>query len=217
MILVIMANILEGLGVSEIVIAIISAIGAGGLTFILGLRKNKRDDFNALISTWEKDNLRLREEVQRLDKRIQDVELMYSEQKKKADNLQTKLILLQTAHQDLPFPQWLKDIHGNMLALNRAYEDMFLRPNGLKAEDYIGKTDFDIWPEEIAKEYEKNDMVVKTGRQPYWVGEESIMIADNDISKEWKVIKYGRFMGRDYNNRPVCVGIAGMAIPLIPD
>lgn len=203
-------SVLSEIGLSEVIIAIISALGAGGLSFVVALKKNKRDDFAALIKTYSDDNARLREEISKLSERIDELEIQNLEQSKRADTLQTKLILLETAHQDLPFPQWLKNTDGTMLALNKAYEDMFLVPNGFTANDYIGKTDFDIWPEDVAIIYQRNDHKIKTKSKRYYIGEEPIHIKGSDISEDWKVIKYGRFIHN------TCVGVAGIAMPVNP-
>ncbi len=56
---------------------------------------------------------------------------------------------------------WIKDEEGRIVFLSRAFETHF----GMKPEDVIGKTDFEIWPEDHARELRDNDMaVLRDGR-----------------------------------------------------
>ena len=60
-----------------------------------------------------------------------------------------------------PAIAWMKDEQGRHVYLSKTYENRF----GVKLEDWRGKTDFDLWPREIAKEFRKNDReVLDTGR-----------------------------------------------------
>jgi PAS domain S-box-containing protein len=60
-----------------------------------------------------------------------------------------------------PAIAWMKDEQGRHVYLSEAYEKRF----GVRLEDWRGKTDFDVWPREIAEEFRKNDLeVLRTGR-----------------------------------------------------
>ncbi len=54
---------------------------------------------------------------------------------------------------DIPYPLFFKDRKGVYKLWNSAYENL----NGMKAEAAIGKTCYQVWPEEVAKEIEKQD------------------------------------------------------------
>lgn len=125
--------------------------------------------------------------------------------KREVSSLQDKVTLLESSHQDAPIPIWLKDRSGIMLALNPSYEKEFLIPLGKNRKDYLHKSDYDIWPEEIAREYVQNDNFVMRTRST-WIGYENILDHKGDKVK-WKIIKYPRTAGG------VIIGIAGMAIP----
>ena len=63
----------------------------------------------------------------------------------------------------MPFPAWVKScsVKGNipefrMHFCNRAYEDMFNKSRTI----YIGKTDYDMWPREIADRFYYHDLEV---------------------------------------------------------
>jgi len=68
-----------------------------------------------------------------------------------------------------PAIAWMKDEQGRHVYLSEAYERRF----GVRFEDCRGKTDFELWPREVAEEFRKNDLeVLRTGR-PLEVVEES--------------------------------------------
>lgn len=63
-------------------------------------------------------------------------------------------LYLQATLDNLPFLFWLKDEQGRFLAINKVYADAcgLLHP-----EEAVGKTDFDIWPADIAQQYHADD------------------------------------------------------------
>ncbi|MCX6906532.1 MAG: PAS domain S-box protein, partial [Verrucomicrobia bacterium] len=62
---------------------------------------------------------------------------------------------------------WLKDEEGRHVFLSENYERRF----GVCLEDWKGKTDFDVWPREIAEEFRRNDQAVLAGDKPVEVVE----------------------------------------------
>ncbi|REJ65735.1 MAG: PAS domain S-box protein [Planctomycetota bacterium] len=59
-----------------------------------------------------------------------------------------------------PTIAWMKDSQGHYVYLSRTYEQRF----GVELADWCGKTDFDIWPQEIADNFRRNDQqVLATG------------------------------------------------------
>ena len=68
---------------------------------------------------------------------------------------------------NFPFLIWLKDKTGKFLTVNKA----FASACGLKnPQEVIGKTDFDIWPEGLAKKYRNDD--------------EQVILLDSHINNE---------------------------------
>lgn len=60
-----------------------------------------------------------------------------------------------------PAISWMKDEQGRHVYLSRTCTRRF----GMQLEDSRGKTDFDLWPREIAEEFRRNDQeVLHTGR-----------------------------------------------------
>jgi len=77
---------------------------------------------------------------------------------------------------NLPYLSWLKDIDGRYIKVNKVYVDY----TGLgDARKIIGKTDFDLWPKELAEKYRADDAGIMAARQQKHVEESSF-----DGSKE---------------------------------
>ena len=63
---------------------------------------------------------------------------------------------------NIPDMAWLKDRDSRYLAVNSAYLSII----GLREDDVIGKTPYDIWPSDLADIYMQTDRaVVKSGRR----------------------------------------------------
>ena len=194
---------------------IIAALSGGVLTqvftFILNRDKAKetaeKNDFTTIVEQWQSDNKRLREENEKHLQTQNDLYKKLADHERKISALNTKLLIMESAYMHIPVPSWLKDLDGTMLALNEAYEDNFLKPLGLSRADYVGKTDFDIWDEETAKEYQQNDVKVLNSIEKVWFGKEKIVLNGVDVTDQWKMLKYVRFAG------DLEIGIGGMAIP----
>ena len=68
-----------------------------------------------------------------------------------------------------PAIAWAKDEQGRIIYLNRAYEQRF----GVRLEDWRGKTDFELWPPEIARTFRRNDLDVLSAGQTQEMVEEA--------------------------------------------
>jgi PAS domain S-box-containing protein len=55
-----------------------------------------------------------------------------------------------------PAVAWMKDSQGRYVYLNKTFEKVL----GVQACDWLGRTDFELWPKEAAEEYWKNDLEV---------------------------------------------------------
>jgi len=188
-----------------------AAVGGGFLTklfdYLMNLRKAESDDFDTIVAQWQQDNERLRQENKEHERRQNELYKKIAEHEKKLSALNAKLLVMESSYMHIPLPSWLKDIDGTMLAVNDAYEMYFLIPNGFVKSDYIGKTDSDVWPENIAQEFIGNDILTLQSEKKIWFGKETILIKDVDVSDNWRVLKYVRYAGN------IAVGVAGIAIP----
>jgi PAS domain S-box-containing protein len=53
-----------------------------------------------------------------------------------------------------PAVAWMKDSQGQYVYLNKTFEKVL----GVQACDWLGRTDFELWPKEAVEEYWKNDL-----------------------------------------------------------
>lgn len=73
---------------------------------------------------------------------------------------------------------WMKDEEGRHTFLSSNCEKRF----GVRFEDWNGKTDFDLWPPEIARKFRENDLAVLKGGKNVEVIEEA---RNSDGSTSW--------------------------------
>ena len=84
-----------------------------------------------------------------------------------ADEMNRDLIVsearLSAMLDNIPYLTWLKDTGGKFIAVNRT----FLKTTGKRhMHEVLGKTDFELWPRELAEKYRADDdEVMKTRRQ----------------------------------------------------
>lgn len=63
---------------------------------------------------------------------------------------------------NIPDIAWLKDKESRFIAVNRPFADAC----GMNPEELVGRTDLDIWQQELAQRYRADDMeVIATGRR----------------------------------------------------
>lgn len=70
-----------------------------------------------------------------------------------------------------PYLTWLKDTAGRYLKVNKAFADYARLKDAQQAAD---KTDFDLWPKELAEKYRADDAEVMASRQQKRVEEPSL-------------------------------------------
>ena len=94
--------------------------------------------------------------------------------RKRAEQAVHEIQLQQKAILDnIPDMAWLKDRESSYIAVNEA----FGKACGLKPEEVIGLTDFDIWPADLAEKYREDDnRVIKCGTRKRV--EEPIVVKD---------------------------------------
>ncbi|MBC2727196.1 PAS domain S-box protein [Desulfosporosinus sp.] len=68
----------------------------------------------------------------------------------------TKLVL-----DGVPFLAWMKDREGKYIVVNHAFEEFY----NIKNTDIMGKTDFDIFPYEIALQHKKSEEALITSKK----------------------------------------------------
>ena len=102
-----------------------------------------------------------------------------------------------------PVPMWVKDLNGKMMWVNSSFEDIF----GIDVNNYVGKSDKDIWEKEFAELCRQNDAhALKDG---VWRGIEKTRRKDGHYENNL-VLKYRVYDG------PTLIGIAGMVCCVFP-
>lgn len=91
----------------------------------------------------------------------QQVEERTAELKRVNKTLQEALLQKKALLDSIPDIAWLKDRESRFIAVN----EPFGQACGVKPIDLVGKTDFDIWPKELAERYLADDrQVIASGR-----------------------------------------------------
>jgi PAS domain S-box-containing protein len=105
-----------------------------------------------------------------------EAEKALEEEKKAQKSLEEQKDFLNTLLETISKPVFYKDEHGEYTGCNRAFEQF----TGRTRADIIGRTVYDIWPEEIADTYRQKDLELleKPGRQRY---EWKIKNADGEL------------------------------------
>jgi PAS domain-containing protein len=95
-----------------------------------------------------------RNKLEEANKKIAKLELQLNQ------NLLPSLETIQAYINAQATPTWIKRFRPDgkleMLMINEAYTVEF----GKTPTDYVGKTDFDLYPQEVAEQYEANDLTV---------------------------------------------------------
>lgn len=83
-----------------------------------------------------------------------------------------------------PFIAWVKDSQGRHEYVSRASEQEL----GIPVEDWIGKTDFDFWPAEVAQSHRESDsMVLNSGKTITFESDRPLPTGKN---KDWLIVKF---------------------------
>ena len=98
---------------------------------------------------------------------------------------------------------WLKDINGKFLAVNKHFATSC---NISDSELIIGKTDFDIWPEELAAKYTADDNKVIESKESYRIEE---LISEKGKNK-W----YETFKAPIIDKNGIVIGTTGYALDI---
>jgi len=93
-----------------------------------------------------------------------------------------------------PAIAWAKSEQGRIAYFNKAYEERF----DVRLSECQGKTDFDLWPDEIARNFRQNDEHVMASDSPISVVEQAV--DKNGAQTHWMIIKfpYRDGQGRKY-------------------
>lgn len=96
-----------------------------------------------------------------------------TEQKRQAAALRESEERFEAFMNNTPALAWAKDEHGRLVYLNKAYEDRF----DVRLADWQGKTEFDLWPQEVAQQFRENGLKVLASGVPI-AGTEGLQAPD---------------------------------------
>lgn len=195
--------------ISEIILFITGGGLVSFFNYFREKRKDRTDEFKELLEYTKSLVTERDAKIEKMQAEYNECREMMLQLKEEINELKGKVIVLESAHFDIPFPMWLKGLDGKMISVNTEYENNFLKPNGKTAKDYINKTDEQVWGAEISKEYQLNDKLTLKSKNGYWSGKEKIIIGDTDVTDIWTIVKYVRYAGK------TPIGIGGIAIPNI--
>jgi PAS domain S-box-containing protein len=120
---------------------------------------------------------KVHEAVADLEKANEDLKHEMRERKRASTQLQESLIRQNALLDNIPDMAWLKDKNGTFLAVN----DQFAKARGIPREELVGRTDFDFWPEELAKRYLEDDQQVMETGQRKIIEETLVHSPDRDV------------------------------------
>jgi PAS domain S-box-containing protein len=125
-----------------------------------------------------------------------------TEQKASSDALRVSEERFQAFMENNPAVAWMKDAEGKFLYINSVFGKRF----NISLESIRGKTDYDIFPKEIADAVRTNDQKVRESGKPMEI-EETIPTPDG-VARVWLTYK---FPFTDLNKKQL---IGGMAIDI---
>lgn len=184
------------------VVSIVAAL-AGAVSFLW--RQNVKfqaaqiKSREARVILLEKMESEARQKIRALEARVGGLE-------KERAQLEARFLVFQSSHDSNPFPAWFKDLSGTMLACNKAYEHVFLRPRGHSLEDYVGHHDAAVWPPALAARFAENDLrVIESGEV---LDTQEIFANEKGKEVPVRVVKYPRLLMGVSDP----IGVAGIAI-----
>lgn len=101
----------------------------------------------------------------------------------------------------LPGFAWIKDLEGRYVYANSALQTLEMRHGG-----WVGKTDAELWPKEIAEAYRANDLEVITKGKPLET------LEPYQLKGRYHVLAVSKFPIRDNSGAVILVGGAGFDV-----
>jgi hypothetical protein len=178
------------LGIISIVVAVIVALGGVILNFYKINKISEENEYKNVINSQKGDLSDFRKEVSDLHKKIENLNTIIRE-------LDAALIRSNAISLSFPFPFWYKSSDGKMRMLNDEYCKTYLK----RREDYIGKTDKEVWDNEKALQFMLNDEKTLNSSKGYTINYDEEV--DDTIVIKWRIP--GLTKDESY--------IAGIAVP----
>lgn len=140
-------------------------------------------------------NKKQEEKISEYESREKDLERQISELRDEVNNLKYKFLLNSKFAKDtFPFPRWKKDSKRRLVEVDELYVNTYYEPAGIKAVDAIGKTDIELWGDQIGEGWSKGDDYVYINKSTYIGIEKTIK---NGIKTFELVIKFPSIITND--------------------
>lgn len=180
--------------------------GAGSWAIISKVVKKARAE-NVTITEFaarmiQDENFELKQKVNVLEsfnaKHIQRI----AELERQLSEMQIYNDILKSIPMEWPFPMSMVNFRHEYDYISPLYEEIFLKPFGKTIDDCIGKNMYDVWPDEIAREFVHNNQTVMDSGEIF-NNIEHVVDGTGKVH-EWQIIKY---------KRPVPFGVICVALP----
>jgi len=125
-----------------------------------------------------------------------------SERKAAEEALQASEARFSSFMNNLPGVAFMKDVEGHYIFVNQKWEQIFKK----RSDDWLGKTDDEIWPALIAGRFKENDRAVMRNKKAFQTVE---AVPHKDGLHYWSVSKFPLF---DKEGNPYILG--GIAIDI---
>lgn len=196
--------------ITNLAIGLAAGIISSVLVFIGTSDTNNSNELQTFIQQQVETNRNLMERVDKLEQENRALSeanalltVEVAELKSERDRIANDVEVFESFIRNFPYPAWVKAPAQNgqfiMLVLNREYTATF----GKTENEYVGKSDYDVYPPSIADQYTKADRQVLSSGESY-IKHETIEI--NNKETQVTVVKF-RVLLKDGN-----YGIAGFII-----
>jgi CRISPR/Cas system-associated protein Csx1 len=175
----------------------LAVTGGGGLGFFLNYlisrRQTDQSEFEILLKVWKEERDELKLERKELIERERSNSAEILELKEELSKLKSKMVLLESAHFDLPLAQCVKDLDGTIILINNEFDKLFLAPYGQTSNSCVGTNGAHIWGIENTKKYRKAELEVIIHKAAKHFIEEGNDIEGNPT--KWSTFRYPIFLG----------------------
>jgi|TARA_R110000772_G_scaffold125747_6_gene232611 CRISPR/Cas system-associated protein Csx1 len=175
----------------------LAVTGGGGIGFFLNYLISKRQtdqsEFEILLKVWkeERDDLKIERKELLEREKINSTEIL--ELKEELSKLKSKMVLLESAHFDLPLAQCVKDLDGTIILINNEFDKIFLAPYGQTSNSCVGTNGSHIWGVENTKKYRKSELEVVSEKTAKHFIEDGV--DSEGKPTKWSTFRYPIFLG----------------------
>jgi hypothetical protein len=175
----------------------LAVTGGGGLGFFLNYLISKRQtdqsEFEILLKVWKEERGELKAERKELIERERINRAEIIELKEELSKLKSKMVLLESAHFDLPQAQCVKDLDGTIILINSEFDKLFLTPYGQNSNTCVGTNGSHIWGVPNTQKYRKAELEVIATKSPKHFIEEGMK--EDGVPTKWSTFRYPIFLG----------------------